>query len=482
MTKFLRRKRVWEVVIISLIIVSVIMGIFLYHNFFRQKQAYLIETVPPNAIYLLQINDNEKFMKEIPQLLPYLNELLSLSSVPGLEFFIDKLSIKQPALLLSGHSNGVNTKLLLSSSCSELDFTGLLSKLKIDERNFINFEGSKIYSFGTHLKKFYFSFNNNVFTISEDIELLKKSIVQHKYPKNMLSDKKFAGIYHLVTKNEKQNWLLLHNARFFEMNLPLFSKQYQHLIQSMNIESYWSAFQIRFGEKEIVLSGYIAKKVTYMQKFENQETNTELPTKIIPFSSLWYMSFNLSDYSKFIKYFSTSSNPAVQSAIKDFDIFKPNAIYSFAIAKDTSELHFMAIKKDTINFKQEDLLPDSMAQRAEFDYKNHKIYRSGLLGFEKLLTIFQEHSSFNYFTEYQNYYIFSDSISSLQIYYNDILQHNIGGLPLYRFVRSNLPSQFAQEFCILFPDQSTNESMFFTNDHDFIDTKKRGTTFFLFIF
>ena len=44
-------------------IVLILAAIFFYNNFFRQTSGPLIETVPADAAFIFEINDNEQFMK-----------------------------------------------------------------------------------------------------------------------------------------------------------------------------------------------------------------------------------------------------------------------------------------------------------------------------------------------------------------------------------------------------------------------------------
>ncbi|MEG2070432.1 MAG: hypothetical protein RR034_03555, partial [Bacteroidales bacterium] len=81
----------------SWIIISTIVGIiaigtalFFYHSFFRQNNAKLIETIPSEAAFIFEINDNEEFTKTSSSLIPYLNPVFSLEALSGFEFFIDK--------------------------------------------------------------------------------------------------------------------------------------------------------------------------------------------------------------------------------------------------------------------------------------------------------------------------------------------------------------------------------------------------------
>ena len=56
-------RRWWLVTLTILGILIMGIGIILYHNFFRQNNAKLIETVPEDAAFVFEINNNPNFVK-----------------------------------------------------------------------------------------------------------------------------------------------------------------------------------------------------------------------------------------------------------------------------------------------------------------------------------------------------------------------------------------------------------------------------------
>jgi hypothetical protein len=126
-------------------------GVYLYYYFFRQVNAQLIETIPTDAAFLFQINDNETFVKSIKNIHPYISPLFGLDAYPGCQFFIDQLPGKYNQVVFSGHHNGETFSILFACKIHEKAFQQLLSKLQIDEKNCVIFERCKIYTFGTHL-------------------------------------------------------------------------------------------------------------------------------------------------------------------------------------------------------------------------------------------------------------------------------------------------------------------------------------------
>ena len=426
-------------------------------SFFRQTHGQLVETVPPDASFIFQINDNETFVKTSTQLLPSLNDILSMDAFPGFEFFMDKFPNGNGGVIISCHQNDDVKSLLFSTKITESMFKQLLKTLRIDARNFIPFDNAKIYSFGTHYKKYNFIFHNNFFTVSEDIELLKKSIVQLKHPRNLLSNKSFSSLYdNIILKNNKQNWLILNNKKYFE-DLSLFlSEPYRSLGNHWGEISEWSAFLIKFNDKEINLSGYALNLSTFFRKFDNQQAVSGISTQIIPSKTPFYVAIKTPDPDFFAQNFNTLTEQKYQNAVNYFQLLKPVANYSFSLQKDTITYHYLALELDTNKSNIRSILPDSLTANDEIKFQQYTIFKSKSGSFNPMLSATHNYTSMKYFTEYQGCYIFSDTTVALQYYLQSIQQNNIGNQPLYKFSKSNLPTLNNYEFCFI---ASENENI-----------------------
>ena len=470
-------KKIWFGISLFSVILMMGMGIFFYHNFFRQNNAQLIEAVPPESSFILQINNNEYFTKNTTQLFPYLDELLYLSALPGLEFFVDRITLKKPTVMLSGYSNGENTFLLFSANTTESHFSTFLKNLRIDHRNFTPFDKSKIYTYGTHLRKFYFSFNNNIVSISEDIELLKKSIVQHKHPRNLLSDKTFSNFYDIVSKNEKQNWLIIHNFHFFKLKKELFSDYYQHLCQSLSEIPDWSIFQISFNDKEVILSGYMDYKHLFSKNLHTEFTHetTSSPAHIIPFTSSFYSVLKqpVSSQSFLLK-----NDSDFHSVIPDFEVTE---LIKFQLNRDTSIYQFIAFPIDTNRNHSFFISTDSTQHSEITTKKGDKIYLSSLNHLHTYSIISMQNIGLNYFTLYRDYYIFAEAMTDLDYFLQQIKQQNFTQQSNYQFTKSNLPSSSGYEFCVIIPDKRSNVIPLFS-DKKCYDNTIRNLQVFAFSF
>jgi hypothetical protein len=246
-------------------------GVYLYYYFFRQVNAKLIETIPTDAAFIFQINDNETFLKSIKTIHPYINPLFGLDAYPGCQFFVDQLPGKYNQVIFSGHANGEALAILFACKINERAFEHLLSKLQIDVKNCQKFEQCKIYTFGTHLKRFVFTYHKGIFVASENMILLKKAIAQLKNPKNLTTLKSFSTLFNITEKNKKQNWLILNHERYFSGFERYFNHDTNSSLAQFSSSVPWSAYQVRFTGLEMLLAGYISVNSNFQNYFSNLE-------------------------------------------------------------------------------------------------------------------------------------------------------------------------------------------------------------------
>jgi len=246
-------------------------GISFYYYFFRQINAQLIETIPSDAAFLFQINDNETFLKTVKTIHPYLNPLFGLDAYPGCQFFVDQLPGKYNQVVFSGHVSGETLSILFACKIPERAFTQLLSKLQIDEKNCTKFDNCKIYVYGTHLKRFVFTYHKGIFLASENNTLLRKAITQLKNPRNLTAIKSFESLFKIMEKNKKQNWLILNHKRYFSNFESFFNEETNITLNHYASNVLWAAYQVRFSKLTMSLSGYFSVSENYQSYFDNLE-------------------------------------------------------------------------------------------------------------------------------------------------------------------------------------------------------------------
>jgi len=262
-----------NILVLSTIAIIIIFsgGVYFYYFFFRQVNAKLIETIPTDAAFLFQINDNENFLKTVKHIHTYINPLFGLDAYPGCQFFLDQLPGKYNQVVFTGYSNGEILSILFACKINERAFKELLSKIKIDEKNHIKFEQCKIYTHGTHLKRFVFTYHKGIFLASENVSLLKKAIAQLKTPKNLTNLKSFETLFDILEKNKKQNWLILNHNKYFAHHEVFFTEETNALLTRFASNVSWAAYQVRFAKSQMTLSGYLSLNDSFKEYFSNLE-------------------------------------------------------------------------------------------------------------------------------------------------------------------------------------------------------------------
>ncbi len=416
-------------------IVLIITGIFSYYNFFRQHNATLIDAVPPDATFIFKINDEELFLKNITHISPYLNEIFSFDAFIGSQSFIDKSSIKgdksKHKIMISGHRIEEQDAILYLATMDPGTFKDLLKTLRIDSRNCINYEKEKIYSYGTHFKKFYFVCHHNIFSVSESLPLLKKSILQHKQLQNLFDQKDFKEIYEITEKNNKQNWLFINHELFISHFSKNLSEKYQMSVAPFKKAKNWSAYQISFTETEMELSGYMIPGDSFFVSLDhNSDMAQLLPLEILPFSTSYYQIEN-----------------------------KDKCPITFSLHKDSLDFSYGVCPSNTLFPNPESLFPSDYTQDSSVSYKDISIYR---LGETQKSSLFEEKNiTPNYFIYTKNYFICSDSINALKYYIDQAKSENtLEDLPLFRISQNHLPSSSAYQVINFFHNEQQRKNIF----------------------
>lgn len=436
-------RRNWAIIGTFTVIICIIIGLYFYNNFFRQSNAQLIETVPTDAVFIFQIHDSKAFVSDATPLLPYLTEVFNMASFSGFEFFQDQLQSSKNEFIISGHQNGENTTLLYSFRVPEKIFEKLFVKLKLDPRNFTTFNDAAIYTFGTHYKRFHFTYRNGVFSISDDLDLLKKSIVQLESMKNLLGNRSFQKIYGLVNKNKKQNWIILNNSTFFTSLHKIFKPEFHGFLSNISSDPSWSAYQIRFNENEVSMMGYSTVDQEYETLMKQQKNCVTQFSPILPFYTNFYTTFNTPNPTQFLSKFKESKTYAI--SLPNYQILQPKSTTYFSLNQDSISFYYMAFFCDTTITPIATLLTQDSTNQMIM-YKNIPIYISKLTEVYPHLNKRYKSEKLTYFIKYQDYYIFAATQEALQYYLKVTPNNNIESSPYYRFAKSNLPSENCFEF------------------------------------
>jgi hypothetical protein len=345
MKNYARESRPWLIWLTVAAVILAAVGIYFYYNLFRQSKSELIEAIPTDAAFIFALNDNDAFVSSTVSLTPYLNELFVLDALPAYETMRNKLPSGEYDLTVSGHVNNDGIGVLFNTHADKAAFKRLLRALSIDPNNYTPFEGTRIYTYGTNFKSMKFAYVNHIISFSTDVELLKRAIVQHAHPKNLLSNKQFKEIYELSEKNRKQNWLIINPETYLNYLTSFLNNDLTKKISNGIQQSGWTAFQLRFMGNEMFLSGYMFKNFTENDRFdilvERSGDGMEL-TDLYPAKCPWYVHLetpNLAHLARLNHFTKEEKNPYIA-------LF-PNEVGYFAIRQDSVDYQYFIMLSDT---------------------------------------------------------------------------------------------------------------------------------------
>lgn len=433
--------KAWIIVSTVVGVVLILVSLFFYNNFFRQSHAPLIETVPTDAAFVFEINDNEQFVKSSALLMPSLTDLFALDGLAGFESFIERRQNINEEILVSGFVQDGTVVSVFSTRMDEHYFNNLLKSLQIDPRNHIKFEEYAIFSYGTHYKKYMFVFHNGVFSASDNLELLKKTIIQLKYPKGLTNQKSFRQLYKLVEKNEKQNWLLVNPKEYAKYLTALMTEKKRPVFDYLSGLSEWCAYQIRFVDNEILLSGYLFADCPAVKKYRTCQVENDFPLHLIPASANKLVSVGAKDYQKIACFFAENPNLVTKEAADIYRQIAPVHSMFFTLTADTNAYHYYLMKVDASTSSLASLFPENTDVDSLLQNTPDAIFEVESLPFTSMLSYLYKNESFSCFTKINDYFIFADTASTLEYYKYALKNTNYMETSLpYKFASSNTPS------------------------------------------
>ena len=292
MRNYARENRPWVIWLSIFAVIVVGVGIFFYYTLFRQSKSELIEAIPTDAAFIFALNDNDAFVTGSASLTPYLNELFVLDAMPAYQTMRSKLPNGEYDLTVSGHTESDAISVLFNMHADKAAFKRLLRALSIDPNNYIPFENNRIYTYGTNFKSVKFVYLNHIISFSTDMELLKRAIVQHAHPKNLLSDKQFKEIYNLSEKNRKQNWLIINPQKYTPHFSSFLNEELAGKLAKCLDGGSWTALQLRFSGNDMYLSGYMlaedASEKGFCRFLKAQKGDGTDLSELLPSTINWY--------------------------------------------------------------------------------------------------------------------------------------------------------------------------------------------------
>lgn len=413
-------RRLWLIWVSLIAVLLMGVGIFFYYAFLRQTPTELIEAVPTDAVFLYEINDHDAFVGSTKTIQPCFNELFAMDVIPAYESVYQKLVGKELPITVSGHQVENKFSLLINTRIERHDFRKLLRALSIDPANYTSYEQYKIYTYGTNFKSLKFVYFNHVLSVSDDVELLKKALMQHTHPKKLLSDKHFEQLYAVAEKNKKQNWLFVHNPDYFLFLETFFQQPVQQALDKLGSMSDWSAFQLRVSNNELHLSGYAAVSAEHLKGLGKEKTSSKAdPAEKMPFNTVWYSK----------------------------EVQKHMTFIQFAMMGDSNQLmRYVAVPHDSLPASYSPFLDVTQAEQFNM------LYPSGLYPVTDSITlpsaVFVSTSGTpGCFVDRDGYYLFAPSSEAMQTYLQDLSKN--GALVdnrHYQFANTNMASENLVEF------------------------------------
>ena len=414
---FSERRNGWILWISITAILLVGIGIFFYYIFLRQSKSELIEAVPTDAIFLFEVNDNNDFANKVSTVQPIFNEAFVMDALPAFETVYHKLPKGAYDITLSGHQDENGTYLLFNTRLEKAAFKKLLRALSIDPANFTSFEQCKIYTYGTNYKSLKFVYVNHILTVSDNINLLKKAIIQHTHPKNLFYNKDFKQLYELTQKNKKQNWVMLNNAAYYDYLGVFFNNEIFNSLKKVSSYNAWSAYQIKIANGEIFLSGYITATSENLAQLKALKSKDSHPEVHLPFNTLKYNKSELKNYTQ-------CAFTLVSDSINRYDYL--------LILADTTKRTFQ---------------PFGNLEAAELYRSTHPsgIYETGDSLIKNNLTSIPE--KYHFFIERGGAYLFAENEEAISAYNKEIATNGyISDSRYYQFANYNISSSNLNEF------------------------------------
>ena len=449
MRNYARETRPWVIWITILAVILAGVGVFFYYNFFRQEKSELIEAIPTDAAFIFALNDNDGFVSGSARVAPYLNELFVMDAMPAYETMRRKLPAGEYDLTVSGHTTDNGVSVLFNMHADKAAFKRLLRALSIDPNNYTAFENNRIYTYGTNFKSMKFVYFNHIISISPDIELLKRAIVQHSHPKNLLSDKQFKEMYNLTEKNRKQNWLIINPKSYTPYLSSFLTEDLSKKLSDCLKESGWTALQLRFSGNEMFLSGYTMVEKANNEDFELQVKKADGEMEladIYPANVNWYSHLeirNARDFNlKRLFHDRQTVKELAPSEIGYFNLHGDSTDYHYAILLPNSE-------KSALEIFYQDAAKADSARNAHPD----GFFQTPTPPLPLRKTFAPD--SATWFVEKDNALVFAESKEALAAYQNSL--KSAGTLTknrLYPFVDEAVSSSSILKF-VIFNEENT---------------------------
>lgn len=424
---------------VAILVLLVAGGIFAYTKYLKRNTAELISVVPSDAAFVFQINDNEGFVRSIGPCKANLNEVFSLDALAGFEYFADMglaNNDNRKNIVISGHNVDGQTALMFAVYMHKPAFYEILRNLKINPKNYVKYETRRIYTATTHFHEFKICYLNGIFVAAETQALLESAIHNLAGSGCLIQRPDFVSINDIIHKNKKQNWLILNHSNFIESQSPKLDSVYHAAFGTMAELAGWSAYQVRFNDNEVVLSGYSTiNEGAFFSEYAASDADLTLPDNLIPASISSYVCSTLPK-----TYELTTEMTEGDSTFTATTQWQLEDIVCFRIRRDTNLFHYMLLPADSATVEAEAVY-FAPAPKEESLYRGTPIVLCNAHDIAALYPQLYQDFETAYAICYRDHYILTESYLAARAYLDDVTTGKVlASNQQYQFTKGNLPT------------------------------------------
>ena len=255
------------------------------------KQSDIYSTFPEVPVSILQVNNPEGLTKALLynnsywQDIRLLDEFKTLNSIFTLVDSIKETNpeigniLKSRKLVLSTYPNGKHLWSTQVSNNEQIAITTLLSK------NIPN--------------KLYFAYPSDILIISDNKELVEKSVIQHSTGASLMNaEEGFNKIKNSAGEGALVNWFV--NIKSFKNVLNESFKE-EFNLDDINHYARWCGFDLEILEDKLVVNGFAESgdEQDFLGVFSKQEYTLNTLTSRMPYNTYFFKHYALSDIDEY---------------------------------------------------------------------------------------------------------------------------------------------------------------------------------------
>jgi hypothetical protein len=292
---------------------------------FSTKQNPAFRAVPQKSPLIIEIKDQEGFLKALDGGSQVLNEFKTIPEVGSVFSGIDRFHryaegksgiaelLKNKSVIISVNPSGKNqlTCLFLaqlnnsgeSGSAVDIVSRELGSQFSISRKSYDN---TFIVNAKSANLNFYFACTNDIFMVSEDFILVEEAIRQSNSV-NLSNNREFTAAYKTIDETALANVFINHQT-ISQFLSKVVSPEVKKYLSQLNFYSNWSAIDVTVKSNKLVFNGYSITKDstdTYLNIFKNQEAGKFTIDEAVPANSSLFVVLNLKNTRSYIDRYET---------------------------------------------------------------------------------------------------------------------------------------------------------------------------------